>query len=215
MKIYSCSFVPFNQDGLAQSVIDDFACTVTPDVSDTTVFIVEAAPGTALRQGEWNVQVRSCYEYSITSGDLFCTDTQTLANKVIIDDDLGTSIVRCLRLILIHYESLRQQGVGDLGPHMLQVNEDGQDVDDQVATNRANTCKQGADVWDVKCTNQGEDIDTQGYGKTDHLWRFLSSEEESEDQIVEEVSDEWVRREEQEEDGETAGVLLSSAAHLG
>ena len=76
-----------------------------------------------------------------------------LSNKVIIDDDLRTPVVRCLRLILIHYEGLRQQGVGDLGPHMLQVNEDGQDVDDQVATNRANTCKQGADVWDVKSAN--------------------------------------------------------------
>jgi len=58
-------------------------------------------------------------------------------------------------------------------------------------------------VRDPECTAEGEHIDADVDGQSHHLGWLLTREEKTQDHFVEEVGHQWVRREQQEEDGES------------
>ena len=83
---------------------------------------------------------------------------------------------------------------------MLQIHEDGQHINNQVAADGAHTCQQGANLGDVQRANQWEHIDANRDAEGDGLAWLLGAEEKTQDKIVQEVCDQWIRREKQEED---------------
>ena len=109
------------------------------------------------------------------------------AEEVSFNDDLRTLVVEGLRLELVLNQCFGKQRVRDLSPHVFEVDEDGQHVNDEVPADCADAGQESADFRDPEGATERNEVYRELDDDDHNGRRLLRFEEQSQDQIEQEV----------------------------
>ena len=91
---------------------------------------------------------------------------------------------------------------------MFKIDKNWKSIDDQVSRHSAHTRQKSANFWNVQSTDEWENIDAQGYADSNWPGRLLPFEEETQDEVVQEVWDKRIGAEKEEENRQTKDKCL-------